>query len=99
MNSGDVDENGIPDGAQYGCEQGSTDDEIDVEEQEDEEGGEEPEEEDESGIFNIRDDPLSRPRASFLFWLMVISAVCLGAAAATMFIQPRRGTDEILIDD
>ena len=99
MNSGDVDENGIPDGEQYGCEQGSTDDESDVEEQEDEEVGEEPEEEDESGIFNIRDDPLSRPGASFLFWLMVISAVCLGAAAATMFIQPRRGTDEILIDD
>ena len=30
---------------------------------------------------------------------MVISALCLGAAAATMFLQPRRGTDEILIDD
>ena len=30
---------------------------------------------------------------------MVISALCLVTAAAPMFLQPRRGTDEILIDD
>ena len=99
MNSGDVDENGIPDGEQYGCEQGSTDggDSGGDGGGEEEEGSEE--EEEESGLFNIRDDPLSRPGASFLFWLMVISTVCICAAAASMFLQPRRGTDEVLIDD
>jgi len=111
MNSGDVDENGIPDGEQdldedgipdarqYGCEQGSTDGEEAGGEEEGEEVEEEDEEEDEDGLFNIREDPLSRPGASFLFWLMVISTVCLAAAAASMYIQPRRSTDEILIDD
>ena len=99
MNSDDVDENGIPDGEQYGCEQGSTDGGNDGEEEEEEESGEEPEEEDEDGLFNIREDPLSRPGASFLFWLMVISTLCLAAAAISMYLQPRRGTDEILIDD
>ena len=58
-----------------------------------------PEEEDEDGLFNIREDPLSRPGASFLFWLMAISTLCLAAAAISMYLQPRRGTDEILIDD
>ena len=98
MNSGDVDENGIPDGEQYGCEQGSTDGGEEGGEEE-EESEEESEEEEETGLFNIREDPLSRPGASFLFWIMVISAVSLAAAAASMFLQPRRGTDEILIDD
>ena len=30
---------------------------------------------------------------------MVISTVSLAAAAASMLLQPRKGTDEILIDD
>ncbi|MEE3269587.1 MAG: phospholipase D-like domain-containing protein, partial [Candidatus Thermoplasmatota archaeon] len=98
MNSGDVDENGIPDGEQYGCEEGSTDGGEGGEEEE-EEPEEESEEEEESGLFNIREDPLSRPGASFLFWIMVISTVSLAAAAASMLLQPRKGTDEILIDD
>lgn len=99
MNSGDVDENGIPDGEQYGCEQEPVDGGGDGGQEEVEQPDEDDDEEDESGLFNIREDPLSRPGASFLFWLMVISTVCLLAAAASMYLQPRRGTDEILIDD
>ncbi len=98
MNSGDVDENGVPDGEQFGCDQDSTNVSSDEEEAE-EEVEEAAEEEDESGLFNIREDPLSRPGASFLFWLMVISTLCLAAASISTYLQPRRGTDEILIDD
>ena len=99
MNSGDVDENGIPDGEQYGCEQGSNNNGSSNEEEEEPDEEEESDEEEGSGLFNIREDPLSRPGASFLFWLMVFSTFCLAAAAASMYIQPRRGTDEVLIDD
>ena len=97
MTSSDVDEDGVLDGEQYGCEPvdngtgivdngtGAVDD-----------GGDEG---DDGGFLNIREDPLSRPGAEFLFWLMVISTVSLVLAGASMFLQPRRGTDEVLVDD
>ncbi len=98
MISGDVDENGIPDGEQHGCQTvedgGGSGEGTGQEEDEEEEEGEP-----DGGILNIREDPLSRPGATFLFWLMVISAVSLALAGASMFLQPRRGTDEVLVDD
>ena len=101
MNSGDVDENGVPDGEQHGCQtivdgggegggEGGSEGEGNGSEEEDEPSG---------GILNIREDPLSRPGAKFLFWLMVISTISLILAGASMFLQPRRGTDEVLVDD
>ena len=101
MNSGDVDENGVPDGEQHGCQtvvdgggegggEGGSEGEGNGSEEEGEPGG---------GILNIREDPLSRPGAKFLFWLMVISTISLILAGASMFLQPRRGTDEVLVDD
>jgi hypothetical protein len=98
MISGDVDENGVPDGEQHGCQTvvdgGGSDEGTGQEEGEEEEEGEPG-----GGILNIREDPLSRPGATFLFWLMVISGVSLALAGASMFLQPRKGTDEVLVDD
>ncbi len=99
MTSTDVDENGVPDGEQYGCEPvdngtDGVDDGVD--------GGVEDDgdsDDDDGGLLNIREDPLSRPGATFLFWVMVISAICLALAGASMFLQPRRSTDEVLVDD
>jgi len=99
MTSTDVDENGVPDGEQYGCKPvdngtDGVDDGVD--------GGVEDDgdsDDDDGGLLNIREDPLSRPGATFLFWVMVISAICLALAGASMFLQPRRSTDEVLVDD
>ncbi|HIM13520.1 MAG TPA: DUF839 domain-containing protein [Candidatus Poseidoniales archaeon] len=99
MTSTDVDENGVPDGEQYGCKPvdngtDEVDDGVD--------GGVEDDgdsDDDDGGLLNIREDPLSRPGATFLFWVMVISAICLALAGASMFLQPRRSTDEVLVDD
>ncbi|HIG38871.1 MAG TPA: DUF839 domain-containing protein [Candidatus Poseidoniales archaeon] len=101
MISGDVDENGVPDGEQHGChiivdvggEDGGEGD------GEGEGNGSEEEGEPSGGILNIREDPLSRPGAKFLFWLMVISTISLVLAGASMFLQPRKGTGEVLVDD
>ena len=97
MISSDVDEDGVLDGEQYGCEPvdngtGVVDNGTGVVD----DGGDEG---DEGGFLNIREDPLSRPGAEFLFWVMVISTVSLVLAGASMFLQPRRGTDEVLVDD
>tara|TARA_B100000965_G_scaffold112782_1_gene93078 strand:- start:28438 stop:31458 length:3021 start_codon:yes stop_codon:yes gene_type:complete len=98
MLSGDVDENGIPDGEQWGC------DEVTSPEPVENETGEEPdevtaEEDDEEGFLDIREDAMSRPGASLLFGLMAISAVALLIASWTSFRRPRSATDEILVDD
>ena len=97
MTSGDVDENGIPDGEQWGCEEpGGVDvpegNETDEEEPE-EEGGED------EGFINIREDAMSRPGANLLFGLMAISAISLLVAGITAFRKPKSGTDEVLVDD
>ena len=97
MTSGDVDENGIPDGEQWGCEEpGGVDvpegNETDEEEPE-EEGGED------EGFINIREDAMSRPGANLLFGLMAISAISLLVAGITAFRKPKSGTDGVLVDD
>jgi hypothetical protein len=98
MLSGDVDENGIPDGEQWGC------DEITSTEPVENETGEEPdevtdEEDEEEGFLDIREDAMSRPGASILFGLMAFSAIALLVASWASFRRPRSATDEILIDD
>ena len=98
MLSGDVDENGIPDGEQWGC------DEITSTEPVENETGEEPdevtdEEDEEEGFLDIREDAMSRPGATILFGLMAFSAIALLVASWASFRRPRSATDEILIDD
>ena len=98
MLSGDVDENGIPDGEQWGC------DEITSTEPVENETGEEPdevtdEEDEEEGFLDIREDAMSRPGATLLFGLMAFSAIALLIASWASFRRPRSATDEILIDD
>ena len=97
MTSGDVDENGIPDGEQWGCEEpvgvdapeGNETDETEPEEGEGED----------EGLINIREDAMSRPGANLLFGLMAISAISLLVAGITAFRKPKSGTDEVLVDD
>ena len=98
MLSGDVDENGIPDGEQWGC------DEITSTEPVENETDEEPddvtdEEDEEEGFLDIREDAMSRPGATLLFGLMTFSAIALLIASWVSFRRPRSATDEILIDD
>ena len=98
MLSGDVDENGIPDGEQWGC------DEITPTEPEENESVEEPdvetdEEDEEEGFLDIREDAMSRPGARVLFVLMALSAVALLISSWASFRRPRSETDEILVDD
>ena len=99
MTSGDVDENGVPDGEQYGCQTIVDGGETGGEDNGEAGGNDSVEEEPDEGFLNIREDPLSRPGAKFLFWLMVISTISLALAGASMFLQPRKGTDEVLVDD
>jgi len=96
MTSADVDENGIPDGEQWGCEENEV-----VDPNEDNETTEpEPEgEEEEGGLINIREDAMSRPGADFLFGLMALSAIFLLLAGITALRKPRSSTEEILVDD
>ena len=98
MLSGDVDENGIPDGEQWGC------DEITSTEPVENETDEEPDEvtdgqDEEEGFLDIREDAMSRPGATLLFGLMAFSAIALLIASWASFRRPRSATDEILIDD
>ena len=98
MLSGDVDENGIPDGEQWGC------DEITPTEPEENESVEEPdvetdEKDEEEGFLDIREDAMSRPGARVLFVLMALSAVALLISSWASFRRPRSETDEILVDD
>ena len=98
MLSGDVDENGIPDGEQWGC------DEITSTEPVENESDEEPDEvtdeqDEEEGFLDIREDAMSRPGATLLFGLMAFSAIALLIASWASFRRPRSATDEILIDD
>ena len=96
MTSGDVDENGIPDGEQWGCAEPVV---VDPNEgNETTEPEPEPEEE-EGGFINIREDAMSRPGANLLFGLMALSAISLLVAGITAFRKPRSSTDEVLVDD
>ena len=99
MLSGDVDENGIPDGEQWGC------DELEPIEPEGNETGEDPAEEqivdegEEEGLLEFREDAMTRPGARVLFGLMALSAVSLVIASWISFRRPKSATDEILVDD
>ena len=98
MLSGDVDENGIPDGEQWGCDEITSTEPV--ENETDEEPDEVTDEEDEEeGFLDIREDAMSRPGASILFGLMAFSAIALLVASWASFRRPRSATDEILIDD
>lgn len=98
MLSGDADENGIPDGDQWGCDELPPDDPEDN--LTEEEPVEQPDEEgDDDSIIDIREDAMSRPGASTLFGLMALSAVSLGIAAWAAFRRPKSATEEILVDD
>jgi hypothetical protein len=97
MNSADVDENGIPDGEQYGCSENPA---INNSDNGDDGNGTEPKEQDEEEAFvNIREDPLSQPGAKVLLYLMMISGASVAVAAASMFYSPKRRTEDVLFDD
>ncbi len=101
MNSSDVDDNGIPDGIQFGC------DEEEIIDNNNEDGnnttgnGEQNNGEDDGSWLenNVRDDPLSTPGAKFLLTLTVIASIFLVGAGLTMFRRPSTRTDSRLIDD
>ncbi len=105
MNSNDVDGNGVPDGAQFGCDDGTGT--VDPGNGGGEgnsgsgegngEGGEGNGEG--GGIINVREDPLSTPGAKFLLGLTVIAAISLAGAGLTMVRRPRIRTEERLVDD
>ena len=98
MLSGDVDENGIPDGEQWGCDEITSTEPV--ENETDEETDEVTDEQDEEeGFLDIREDAMSRPGATLLFGLMAFSAIALLIASWASFRRPRSATDEILIDD
>ena len=101
MNSNDVDDNGIPDGIQFGC------DEEEIIDNNNGEGNntnvnDEQNNDGENGGWiedNVRDDPLSTPGAKFLLTLTVIAAISLVGAGLTMVRRPGTKTDSRLIDD
>ena len=101
MNSNDVDDNGIPDGIQFGC------DEEEIIDNNNGEGNntnvnDEQNNDGENGGWiedNVRDDPLSTPGAKFLLTLTVIAAISLVGAGLTMVSRPGTKTDSRLIDD
>ena len=101
MNSNDVDDNGIPDGIQFGC------DEEEIIDNNNGEGNntnvnDEQNNDGENGGWiedNVRDDPLSTPGAKFLLTLTIIAAVSLVGAGLTMVRRPGTKTDSRLIDD
>lgn len=97
MTSSDVDENGVPDGEQWGCEEPEVDphEENETAETDPEDEGEDEDE----GFINIREDAMSRPGASLLFGLMALSAISLLIAGITTFRKPKSSTDEVLVDD
>tara|TARA_Y100001970_G_scaffold69313_2_gene88418 strand:+ start:6909 stop:9998 length:3090 start_codon:yes stop_codon:yes gene_type:complete len=111
MISGDVDENGIPDGIQFGCQQennqnqegnNSTNNENDCDEGDWDDQLKiciDDNDEDSGGLINVRDDPLSTRGAKFLLGLTVIAGIALIGAGMTMIIRPRTRTEQILIDD
>ena len=101
MNSNDVDDNGIPDGIQFGC------DEEEIIDNNNGEGNntnvnDEQNNDGENGGWiedNVREDPLSTPGAKFLLTLTVIAAISLVGAGLTMVRRPGTKTDSRLIDD
>tara|TARA_B100000902_G_scaffold26951_1_gene32468 strand:- start:6474 stop:9572 length:3099 start_codon:yes stop_codon:yes gene_type:complete len=110
MVSGDVDENGIPDGIQFGCEQENNNDQQENNTTENENDCDEDEWDDElktcvegdddsGGLINVRDDPLSTRGAKFLLGLTIIASVALIIAGMSIIIRPRTRTEQILIDD
>ena len=100
MNSSDVDDNGIPDGIQFGCNEEEIDDDNNGQGNSTiDDGNKDPDEDNGGGIINVRDDPLSTPGAKFLLGLTVIAGVSLIGAGLSMIRKPRTRTESILIDD
>ncbi|MEC9477990.1 MAG: phospholipase D-like domain-containing protein, partial [Candidatus Thermoplasmatota archaeon] len=100
MNSNDVDENGILDGIQFGCDEEEIIDNPDGGGNNTAGNGESNNEDgDGGGIINVRDDPLSAPGAKFLLGLTIIAAISLVGAGLTLVRRPSTRTDSRLIDD
>ena len=99
MVSGDVDENGIPDGEQYDCEE-----EVVITDPNNGNSGENNTGGNNEGgggitIINVRDDPLSTPGAKFLLGLTVIAGISVIGAGLSIISRPKTKAEEKLIDD
>jgi len=103
MNSNDVDDNGVADGVQFGCDDGTgTIDPGGGDGGSDTGGGDSNNGDDNGdagGIINVRENPLSAPGAKFLLGLTLIAAIALAGAGLTLVKRPRTRTEERLIDD
>ena len=101
MNSNDVDDNGIPDGIQFGCDEEEIIDNNNGEGNDTNVNDEQNNDGENGGWIedNVRDDPLSTPGAKFLLTLTVIAAISLLGAGLTMVRRPGTKTDSRLIDD
>jgi len=101
MNSNDVDDNGIPDGIQFGCDEDEIIDNNNGEGNNTNTNDEQNNDGENGGWIedNVRDDPLSTPGAKFLLTLTVIAAISLVLAGLTMVRRPGTKTDSRLIDD
>ena len=98
MVSADVDQNGIPDGEQFGCENNTetndsgSENENNTNETDNQGGIEIP-------IINVREDPLSTPGAKFLLGLTVIAGISVIGAGVSIIRRPKTKAEEKLIDD
>jgi hypothetical protein len=101
MNSSDVDDNGIPDGIQFGCDEEEIIDNNNGEGNNTAGNGGQNNGGDNGGWLedNVRDDPLSTSGAKFLLGLTLIAAIALAGAGLTLVKRPRMRTEERLIDD
>ena len=101
MNSNDVDDNGIPDGIQFGCDEEEIIDNNNGEGNNNNVNDEQNNDRENAGWIedNVRDDPLSTPGAEFLLTLTLIAAISLVGAGLTMVRRPGTKTDSRLIDD
>ena len=101
MNSNDVDDNGIPDGIQFGCDEEEIIDNNNGEGNNTNVNDEQNNDGENGGWIEdyVRDDPLSTPGAKFLLTLTVIAAISLVGAGLTMVRRPGTKTDSRLIDD
>ena len=94
--SGDVNQNGVDDGLEFGC---TVEGEI-VPDPSPEENNNQTTDEDEGPNFvNIRDDPLSAQGAKFLLALTLVSAALLITAGLALIRKPRASTTVMLVDD
>ena len=94
--SGDVNQNGVDDGLEFGC---TVDGDV-VPDPNPEENQNQTTDEDEGPNFvNIRDDPLSARGAKFLLTLTLVAAALLITAGLALIRKPRASTDVMLVDD